>query len=47
MLATSWFVRKEVKVTYSSFRRRELFITELKSQFKRGFLKLVTTTAVC
>ena len=43
---TSWLVIKKVKVAYRSFRIRELFITEFKSQFKRGFTTLVTTRAV-
>lgn len=44
---TSWFVIKKVKVAYKSFLIRDLFITELKSQFKQGFTTLVTTRAVC
>ena len=43
---TSWLVIKKVQVAYRSFRIRELFITEFKSQFKRGFTTLVTTRAV-
>ena len=43
---TSWLVIKKVKVAYRSFRIRELFITELKSQFKGDFTPLVTTRAV-
>ena len=44
---TSRFAIKKVKVTYSSFGISQLFITELKSQLKRGFTILVTTRAVC
>ena len=39
----SWVIPKVVAVAYGSCRLRELFIT--KSQFKRGFTKVVVTRA--
>ena len=44
---TSWLVRKVVKVSYGSLHLSELFITELKLEFKRDFTTLVTTRAIC
>ena len=40
---SSWVIPKVVAVAYGSGRLRELFITKLKSQFKRGFTKVVVT----
>ena len=42
---SSWVIPKVVVVAYGSGRLRELFITKFKSQFKRGFTKVVVTRA--
>ena len=42
---SSWVIPKVVVVAYRSGRLRELFITKFKSQFKRGFTKVVVTRA--
>ena len=42
---SSWVIPKVVAVAYESDRLRELFITKLKSQFKRGSTNVVVTRA--
>ena len=40
---SSWVIPEVVAVAYGSGRLQELFITKFKSQFKRGFTKVVVT----
>ena len=42
---SSWIIPRVVAIAYGSGRLRELFITKIKSQFKRGFTKVVVTRA--
>ena len=42
---SSWVIPKVVAVAYESGCLRELCITKFKSQFKRGFAKVVLTRA--
>ena len=42
---SSWVIPKLVVVAYWSGRLQELFIAKFKSQFKRGFTKVVVTRA--
>ena len=43
---SSWVIPKVVAVAYGIGRFRELFITKFKSQFKRGFIKVIITRVV-
>ena len=42
---SSWIIPRVVAIAYGSGRLRELFITKIKSQFKRGFTKVVVARA--
>ena len=42
---SSWVIPKVVADAYGSGRLRQLLITTIKSQFKRGFTKVVVTRA--
>ena len=42
---SSWIIPRVVAIAYGSGRLRDLFITKIKSQFKRGFTKVVVTRA--
>ena len=42
---SSWIIPRVVAIAYGSGRLRELFITKIKSQFKRGFTKVVIARA--
>ena len=42
---STWVIPKVVAVAYDSGRLQELFITRFKSQFNRGFTKVVVNRA--
>ena len=42
---SSWVIPEVVAVAYWSRRLRELYIAKFKSEFKRGFTKVVVTRA--